>query len=125
MRNRTRAAGLALAGVAALVAVPASAQAAGQVNGRVAATAGLNVRSGSPTGVVIDVMPYNSVARLYCWVSGPAINGPWGTTSVWDAVDGYTTPWGENVVYGAGPHVFSSDAWLDTGGDTSKMLPHC
>lgn len=120
----------ALAATAALaggitVAAASAAQAASFVYGTVAATAGLNVHSGSPTGPVIDTMPYNSTAQLYCWVYGPAITGPWGTTSVWDAVAGYTTPWGQNVVYGAGTKVFSSDAWLNTGGDTSKMLPHC
>lgn len=125
MSIRMRTAALTLAAVAALIALPASAQAAGEVNGTVAATAGLNVHSGSPTGPVIDVMPYQSVARLYCWVYGPTITGPWGSTSVWDAVAGYTTPWGQNVVYGPGPHPFSSDAWLNTGGDTSTMLPHC
>lgn len=128
MGSKRRVAGLATAVAVATgvtLATTSAAQAASFVNGRVAATAGLNVRSGSPTGPVIDVMPYNSIAQLYCWVYGPAVTGPWGTTSVWDAVNGYTTPWGENVAYGAGPKVFSSDAWLDTGGDTSKMLPHC
>lgn len=128
MRTNRRIAALtavsALAGGIALAAT-SPAQAATFVYGRVAATAGLNIRSGSPTGPVIDTMPYNSTAQLYCWVYGPPITGPWGTTSVWDAVNGYTTPWGENVVFGAGAKVFSSDAWLNTGGDTSKMLPHC
>lgn len=128
MSSKRRVAALAMGAALACgvtLAATSTAQAAAFVDGRVAATAGLNVRSGSPTGPVIDTMPYNSIAQLYCWVSGPAITGPWGTTSVWDAVNGYTTPWGQNVVYGAGPKVFSSDAWLDTGGDTSKMLPHC
>ncbi|MEZ0070149.1 uncharacterized protein YraI [Streptacidiphilus sp. MAP12-20] len=95
------------------------------VHGTVDATRGLNVRSGSPTGAVIDTMPYNSNADLYCWVSGPAVTGPFGTTTVWDAVNDYTTPGGQSIAYVGGTRVFSSDAWLNTGGDTSKMLPHC
>lgn len=115
----------ALAVPATILALSTPADAASMVNGRVMATLGLNVRSGSPTGVVIDTMPYNSTAQTYCWVSGPAVTGPYGTTSVWDAINGYTTPWGENIVFCCGTKVFSSDAWLDTGGDTSKMVPHC
>jgi uncharacterized protein YraI len=86
---------------------------------------GLNVHSGSPTGQVIDTMPFDSTAQIYCWVSGPAVTGPYGTTSVWDALDGYTTPSGQRYAFSGGTKVFSSDAWLDTGGDTSKMVAHC
>jgi hypothetical protein len=96
------------------------------ISGRVDAPAGLNVHSGSPTGLVIGAMPDNSIALLNCWVSGPAVTGPGGTTTVWDSVESYTTPWGTSVTYvGAGGPALASDAWLDTGGDTSTMLPHC
>lgn len=96
------------------------------VNGTVAAQLGLNVRSDSPTGAVVDTMPYNSTALLSCWVSGPSVTGPWGATSVWDAVESYTTPSGSNVALSdPGHYALASDAWLNTGGDTSKMLPHC
>lgn len=128
MSSKKRIAALATAAALAAgipVAAATAAQAATYVYGTVAATAGLNLHSGSPTGTVIGAMPYQSTAQLYCWVYGPAITGPWGTTSVWDAVASYTPPGSWTVVFGPGTKVFSSDAWLNTGGDTSKMLPHC
>lgn len=126
MKSRRRAIALAaLAIPATILALSTPAQASSMVNGRVMARLGLNVHSGSPTGPVIDTMPYNSTAQIYCWVGGPAITGPYGTTSVWDAINGYTTPSGQNYLFCCGREVFSSDAWLDTGSDTSKMVPHC
>lgn len=111
-----------------VLALPASAASA-EITGTVEAGAGLNVHSGSPTGTVIDTMPGGSTARIYCWESGPTVSATWGgetwTTSVWDAIDGYTTPSGQNVDYGAGTKAFSSDAWINTGGDTSKLVGHC
>lgn len=111
--------------VAASAAAVRPATEVNPINGRVDAQYGLNVHSGTPTGPVIGTMPYGSTAQLYCWVSGPAETGPGGTTSVWDEVGSYTTPSGTNYAYAGGGYTFSSDAWLDTGGDTSKMLPHC
>jgi uncharacterized protein YraI len=122
---------LVVAGIAASCAIPALAASAStaDINGTVEAGAGLNVHSGSPTGAVIDTMPGGSTARIYCWQSGPTVSATWGgrtwTTSVWDAVDGYTTPSGQNVDFTAGTKVFASDAWIDTGGDTSKLVAHC
>jgi uncharacterized protein YraI len=111
---------------AATLGAAGTAQAAESIiHGTVDARLGLNVHSGSPTGAVIDTMPYNSNAVLYCWVTGPAVTGPFGTTTVWDAVDSYTTASGQSVAFVGDSRVFSSDAWLNTGGDTSKMLPHC
>jgi hypothetical protein len=124
-KRRASIAGVVLAIPAIALAFSVPAQAASSVNGRVMAQLGLNVHSGSPTGQVIDTMPYDSTAVIYCWVSGPSETGPYGSTTVWDALDGYTTPSGQSVVYGAGPKAFSSDAWLDTGGDTSTMVKHC
>jgi len=128
LNHKKAAAMVALAAAAAAVpiAVAGPAQAAEKIiTGTVAAGLGLNVHSGSPTGTVIDIMPNGSTARLSCWVSGPSVTGPWGATSVWDAVEGYTTPSGQNIDFVGGTHVFSADAWINTGGDTSKMLPHC
>jgi hypothetical protein len=120
-KRRASIAGAVLAVPAIALAISVPAEAASSVNGRVMAQLGLNVHSGSPTGQAIDTMPYNSTAQIYCWVSGPSETGPYGSTSVWDALDGYTTPSGQSVVFGAGAKAFSSDAWLDTGGDTSTM----
>lgn len=115
---------IATACVTTTVAAAGTSQAEGLINGKVNARLGLNVHSGSPTGAVIDTMPYNTTVQVWCWVSGPAVTGPFGTTTVWDAVNSYTTPSGQNVAF-VGGTVFSSDAWINTGGDTSKMLPHC
>ncbi|HEV3172957.1 MAG TPA: hypothetical protein VGZ32_21605 [Actinocrinis sp.] len=91
------------------------------IDRRVDAPAGWGVHSGSPTEPVIDAMPHDSVAQLSCWVYGPPVTGPGGTTSVWAAVTDYTTPWGMNIAYAGGGRALSSDA----GGDTSTMLPQC
>ena len=125
-RRMTVVLGTAAACVA--LALPASA-ASNEITGTVEAGAGLNVHSGSPTGSVIDTMPGGSTARIYCWESGPTVSATWGgqtwTTSVWDAIDSYTTPSGQNIAYGAGAKAFSSDAWINTGGDTSTLVKHC
>jgi hypothetical protein len=114
--------------VAAAAATPAGAV-SDEITGTVEAGLGLNVHSGSPGGAVIDTMPGGSVLRTYCWTTGPTISASWGgstwTTSVWDAIDGYTTPSGQDIEFVGGTKVFASDAWINTGGDTSTMVRHC
>lgn len=126
MRTTHKALAVVTAALALTGAVSASAAgAAAEVNGTVVASAGLKVHSGSPTGSTIDTMPYNSVARIYCYTTGASVAGPYGTTNEWDAIDGYTPPGGSYVAYGAGKKVFASDAWINTGGDTAKLVRHC
>lgn len=119
----------ALATATALAAGPAAASerptVATAVTGTVDASLGLNLHSASPTGAVIGAMPYGTRAHITCWTPGPQVTGPYGATTVWDAVDEYTTPSGETYVFTPGPRVYASDAWIDTGGDTSRMVPRC
>jgi uncharacterized protein YraI len=113
----------ATAALGALAAAPATA--ASEVTGTVLATAGLNVHSGSPSGPVIDTMPYQSKAIVYCYTAAASVTGPYGPTTTWDAIDGYTPPGGTFVAFGAGTKVYASDAWLYTGKDTSQLVRHC
>lgn len=117
----------AVAGCVLMAALPA--EAAAEVTGTVEAGAGLWLHSGSPYGGRIGTMPGGSVARIYCWTSGPSTSATWGghtwTTSVWDAIDGYTTPSGQNIAFTPGAKVFSSDAWINTNADTSTLVRPC
>ncbi|GHJ36944.1 hypothetical protein [Streptomyces sp. TS71-3] len=116
----------ACAAATALAAGPAAASEQPDphgVTGTVDAPAGLNLRSGSPTGTVVGTMPRGTRAHVDCWVPGPSVTGPFGATTVWDAVDSYTTPTGDIIDFNG--RVLASDAWIDTGGDTSRMVPRC
>ena len=118
--------GATLGAVTATAVVAAPAHAATVITGTVEAGAGLNVHSGSPTGVVIDTMPGGSRARIYCWTTGPTVSATWGggtwTTNIWDTVDGYTTPSGQTISFVGGTRVYASDAWIDTGGNTAQLI---
>jgi hypothetical protein len=62
--------------------------------------------------------------RITCTWNNDAVNGPWGSTDVWDGIDYYVTP--DCVTHSVGYDNLVSDAWINTGGDTSKMgLPSC
>ena len=50
---------------------------------------------------------------LYCYVDGPSIDGPFGTTSIW------------NYVWTPGGHTgFMADAYLATG-SSGPVVPEC
>jgi hypothetical protein len=71
----------------------------------------VNVRPGAPTlgpdmSRVIGTIPYGTDVQIDCVVNGPAVTGPFGTTTLWDRVPGYQ---------GNDPAAWVSDAWLDTG----------
>ena len=71
----------------------------------------VNVRPGAPTlgpdmSRVIGTIPNGTDVQIDCVVNGPAVTGPFGTTTLWDRVPGYQ---------GNDPAAWVSDAWLDTG----------
>jgi surface antigen len=85
------------------------------VNGTVEAQPSLNVRSGPGTGYsIVGSVSYNSVISINCYNTGTTITATWPdgstwTTNVWDHISsGYV-----------------SDAWVNTGGNTANMVPHC
>jgi hypothetical protein len=55
---------------------------------------------------VIGTIPYGTDVQIDCVVNGPAVTGPFGTTTLWDRVPGYQ---------GNDPAAWVSDAWLNTG----------
>lgn len=63
----------------------------------------VNVRSGPGTGFrIVRVLPYDATVQILCQKPGESVNGPYGTTSIWDCVAN-----GEYV----------SDAYVKTGSD--------
>ncbi|MER6360906.1 hypothetical protein [Kitasatospora sp. NPDC001527] len=98
-------------------------------NGCVAATDGLWSRfyDGRPqvawSDELFTAFPYNTGLSISCWLSGPAVQGPWGTSTVWDKVELYEWP-------GAGASGFTfrtlavPDAWVYTGSN-DPVVPHC
>jgi uncharacterized protein YraI len=127
VRRGATLAALGVTAALATAAVATPAQAAETfITGTVEAGLGLNVHSGSPTGTVVDTMPGGSKVTIYCWTTGPTVTATWGgstwTTNIWDTVDGYTTPSGQTYAFVGGTRVYASDAWINTGGDTSKLI---
>lgn len=59
------------------------------------------------------VVPEGTEVWLYCYVEGPSVDGPYGTTSIWNYV---WTP-GDRTGY-------MSDAYLATGSH-DPVVPHC
>jgi hypothetical protein len=97
------------------------------LTGIVRAGLGLTVRSGRPSGPVLDTMPDGSTVRLHCWAPGPWVDATWGghtwSTNHWDTVLGFTTPSGDSVVYGPSVAAIAADAWIDTGGRDPEHCP--
>lgn len=65
--------------------------------------AGLYINTGPGVGSTVTLMPEGVVVPIKCQVHGPAIEGPYGITSLWNLVE-------YNGVTG-----FSSDAYMYTG----------
>jgi surface antigen len=95
----------------------------GYVTGTVEASPSLNVRSGPGTGYsVVGTVAYLSRVNISCYNTGTTVTATWPngttwTTAVWDGLRDNST--------GRFNGTYVSDAWIDTGGDTSKMVPHC
>ena len=102
----------------------------GMLTGTTVARAGLNVHlvkdGGIATSPVITAIPYDSTVYIACWNYDAQETGPWGTTKVWDALAGYRPPGGsyQDLSHDGGVP-FVTDAWVDTGGDTSSMTLEC
>jgi hypothetical protein len=91
------------------------------LTGVVEASPTLNVRSGpGPDHPVVGTVPYGGSVGISCWTQGAPVTATWQdgstwTTDVWDRL-------AENINGGAG---YVSDAWINTGGDTSKQISSC
>ena len=78
------------------------------------------------SGDVVDSIPNNSTVYIDCYWGGVPETGPWGPTWVYDALEGYSTPSGSyHDLRGYPDLVFVSDAWVNTGGDTSRLVTPC
>jgi uncharacterized protein YraI len=106
------------------------------VAGTTAASPDLNIRlatGGAGSDIlnspIAGSVPYGSTVHIVCAWNFANIDGPWGWTTVWDAIDYYTTPDGVQHWVNPSDHGwddnFVSDAWVNTGGDTSTMVPAC
>jgi uncharacterized protein YraI len=73
---------------------------------------GLWLNAGPGTGPQI-VVAEGTVVWLYCHVHGPSVEGPYGTTAIWDYV---RTPGGRTG--------YRSDAYLATGSN-DPVVPQC
>jgi hypothetical protein len=95
--------------------------AGGGLTGKVEASPTLNVRSGpGPDHPVVGTVPYGDVVGIGFWARGASVTATWQdgstwTTDVWDRL-------AENINGGPG---YVSDAWINTGGDTSKQASSC
>ena len=91
------------------------------LTGVVEASPTLNVRSGPGTDhPVVGTIRYGDQVGISCWTKGAQVTATWQdgstwTTEVWDRLD-------QNFGGAAG---YVSDAWINTGGDTSKQASSC
>ncbi|MFD3521900.1 SH3 domain-containing protein [Streptomyces sp. NPDC058653] len=70
----------------------------------------VNVRSGPGTQYsVVRTLPYDAKVPVYCQKPGTTVNGPYGTSNLWD-----------NIANGQ----FVSDAYVMTGSD-GYVAPRC
>lgn len=93
----------------------------GALTGTVEASPTLSVRSGPGTDhPVIGTVAFGDSVAIHCWARGTSVSATWPdgstfTTDVWDRL--------EQQVGGTTGYV--SDAWVNTGGDTSKQTSAC
>lgn len=93
------------------------------VTGTVEAQPSLNVRSGPGTGYsIVGSVAYLAKVNISCYATGTTVSATWPdgstwTTAVWDGLRDNST--------GRFNGTYVSDAWMNTGGDTSRMVPHC
>lgn len=93
------------------------------ISGTVEASPTLNIRTGPGTGYSIaGTAAYGSSLNIVCYNTGTTVSATWPdgstwTTAVWDGLRNNST--------GGFSGNYVSDAWMNTGGDTSTMVPHC
>ena len=96
----------------------------GYIQGTVEAQPDLTVRSGPGTDYpsLGYSVPYGALIYIACYNTGATVSATWPdgstfNTNVWDGL------WDGSVGGFNGAYV--SDAWVNTGGDTATMVPHC
>lgn len=95
----------------------------GYITGTVEANPTLSIRSGPGTGYsTVGTVGYNSGITISCYNTGTSVSATWPdgstwTTAVWDGL--------RNNGTGKFNGTYVSDAWVNTGGDTAKLVPHC
>ncbi|WP_067131998.1 hypothetical protein [Microtetraspora malaysiensis] len=117
-----------------MTALPSSAAAKQAPVGKVINTAGLasfeatTIGGSAADGDVyrIDfskrpVRWYAYGAPIYpvCWIEGPKVTGPYGSTTAWISVAGAYS------ASGAGSQTVLTDAWVYTGNDIRKQIKKC
>jgi hypothetical protein len=133
----TRVVLVAVAAAAAIAAVPATSQAAmaqgtpvwpchfswclpSDALGYVEASPTLNLRTAPCLNTnqcgIVGSLPYGDEVAIRCYERGDSVTGWGGTTNVWDLI---LNPNGDGFLG------WASDAWIDTGGDTSTMVTQC
>ena len=107
-------------------------QLAYSITGTTAAGAGLNAHldpngAAGPIagGQVVAPIPVNSTVYIDCAWYDANETGPWGTTNVWDLIEGYRTNGTYHDLTGYAGQAFVSDAWVNTGGNTADMVTPC
>jgi surface antigen len=95
----------------------------GYVTGTVMARPTLTVRNGPGTGYgITGTFATNARINISCYNVGTTVSGTWAdgstwTTNVWDGLRNNST--------GKFNGTYVSDAWMNTGGNTANMVPHC
>jgi hypothetical protein len=87
---------------------------------------GLNMRTSPSLSASVERQTaFGSEMPIVCWTTGPSITATWPngqtySTDVWDGVANSNSSSKTD-----GTRAYVSDAWMDTGGDTSTMVPVC
>lgn len=66
----------------------------------------------------VRTLPYGKQVAIRCYERGDWVSGWGGTTNVWDLLI-------DDASGGDGFYGWASDAWINTGGDTSTMVSAC
>ncbi|MFD1930757.1 hypothetical protein ACFSKW_04615 [Nonomuraea mangrovi] len=62
---------------------------------------------------------YGSPIYPVCWLEGPKVTGPYGSTTAWISVGGGYASSGD------GTQTVLTDAWVNTGDDIRKQIKKC
>jgi hypothetical protein len=87
---------------------------------------GLNMRTAASLSASVERQTgFGSEVAIVCWKTGPSVTATWPngatySTDVWDGVADSNSSSKND-----GTRAYVSDAWMDTGGDTSTLVPLC
>ncbi|MET9338675.1 hypothetical protein ACWENQ_45140 [Nonomuraea sp. NPDC004354] len=118
---------------AGMTALPGAASAQQALTGKVVNTAGLatfeaTTIGGTADGEVYRInfgkrpvgwYAYGDTVHPVCWLEGPKVTGPYGSTTAWISLGGG---------YGAGgdgTQTVLTDAWVNTGDDIRRQIRKC